>query len=298
MQISANGIHLEVEDHGPRDGTPLVLIRGQGSQLVHWPDALIEGFAAEGFRVIAFDNRDTGLSQRCPSDTAPGQADAILELIRKGGDLPKPYGIEDLAADVIGLLDAMGIARAHIFGISMGGAILQQICLDHPDRLFSATIVMTACRPLVDRRSGDSSALAALAESLLVNPRTREEYLQGQVEEHANWGSPGFPMPEEEIRAMAARAYERGVDDQGMNRQVLAIAHAPDRREDLKKVALPCMVIHGTDDTLIPLELGQEIAAHIPGSVFHAIEGMGHIITPALSPLIVDLVTGFTKRDA
>ncbi len=298
MQIKANGISLEVEDHGPSNGTPLILIRGQGSQLVHWPDELVQGFVDEGYRTIVFDNRDVGLSQRCPALEAPGNADAVLKMIGSGGDLPRPYGIEDMEADVIGLMDAMGLEAAHFFGISMGGAILQQLCIDHPDRILSATIVMTACRPFVDRTSGDRAAMLVLAESLLVRPRSLEEYQDAQVEEHANWGSPGYPMPEEDIRAMATKAYARGVDDEGMNRQVLAIAGAPDRRPALRQVSLPCLVVHGTDDTLIPLELGQEIAAHIPESEFQAIKGMGHIITPSLSPVIVRMVQEFIQRRA
>ncbi|WP_406649359.1 alpha/beta hydrolase [Aliisedimentitalea scapharcae] len=296
MQIQANGIHLEVEDHGDTNNTPLILIRGQGSQLAHWPDALVQGFVDAGYRTIIFDNRDTGLSARCPHPDAPGEAGAVLDLIRAGGPLPQPYDIHDMVGDVIGVMDALNIERAHVFGISMGGAILQQLCIDHADRVLSATIVMTACRPFVDRTSGSTEDLVALAQSLLVAPRTRTEYLDGQVEEHANWGSPGYPMPEADIRAMANRAYDRGVDDEGMNRQVLAIASAGDRRPGLTCLALPCLVIHGTDDTLIPLELGQEIADHIPDSEYHAIKGMGHIITPALSPVIVDLVTDFIGR--
>lgn len=298
MQILANGIHLEVEEYGPKDGTPLILIRGQGSQLAHWPDELFRGFAAQGFRTVIFDNRDTGLSQRCPAPDAPGDADAILDLLRAGGALPKAYGIEDMARDVVGLMDALQIDRAHVFGISLGGAVLQQLCIDHSDRLLSATIVMTACRPFMERGGNDPAAALALAESLLVRPRTEAQYLDDQVAEHANWGSPGFPMPEAEIRAMAARAWSRGVDDQGMNRQVLAAANAADRRPGLQQVSLPCLVIHGTDDTLIPVELGEEIAAHIPNSEYQAITGMGHIITPALSPLIVDMVSDFIATHA
>ena len=293
MQITANGIHLEVEEYGPKDGVPLILIRGQGSQLAHWPAELYEGFAARGFRTVIFDNRDTGLSQRCPSPDAPGEADAILDLMRAGGHLPKPYGIEDMALDVVGLMDTLGIERAHVFGISLGGAILQRLCIDHADRLLSATIVMTACRPFMERSGDDPAAALALAESLLVRPRTEAQYLDDQVAEHANWGSPGYPMPEADIRKMAARAWSRGVDDQGMNRQVLAAANAADRRPGLQQVSLPCLVIHGTDDALIPVELGEEIADHIPGSEYHAVEGMGHIITPALSPTMIDMVSNF-----
>ena len=296
MRIEANGIYLEVEESGPVDGVPLILIRGQGSQLVHWPEELNAGFAAAGFRTIAFDNRDVGLSQRCPAPDVPDSADDILAALGAGADLPKPYGIEDMVGDVTGLMDALGIERAHFFGISLGGAVLQQLCIDQPDRVLSATIVMTACRPLAERAAEGREALLALTSSLLVRDVTQPDYLEAQVAEHGLWGSPGYPMPESDIRAMAERAWARGVDAAGKNRQVLAILHAPDRRPGLRKLDLPCLVIHGRQDTLIPLEMGEEIAAHIPGSEFHAIEGMGHIITPKLAPVMVDLVRDFIIR--
>ncbi|MGR3615650.1 MAG: alpha/beta fold hydrolase [Paracoccaceae bacterium] len=295
MQIKANGIFLEVETHGPEYGTPLILIRGQGSQLTHWPAELVDGFVACGYRVVLFDNRDVGLSQRCPHPECPGNAQDILDLIRAGGALPHAYTLDDMANDVVGLMDALEIQRAHMFGISMGGAILQLLAINHPERLLSATIVMTACRPFLARLPDDPQAMEKLAANLLVAPRSRAEYLDGQVEEHANWGSPGYPMPEAEIRAMAALCYDRGVDDEGMNRQVLTIADANDRRPALRELSLPCQVIHGSDDTLVVPELGREIADHIPNCAYHEIAGMGHIITPALSPLMVSMVDGFVR---
>lgn len=296
MQIQTRNLVIEAEIHGNDSGTPLILIRGQGSQLTHWPDSLISGFVSQGYRVILFDNRDVGLTQRCPSADCPGKAEDILDLIRTGDALPRAYTLDDMAQDVVDLMDALEIPQAHMFGISMGGAILQLLALDHSDRVLSATIVMTACRPFAQRAGEDAHALIELAQSLLVSPRTEEAYLEGQVAEHALWGSPGYPMPEEEIRTMARRCYARGVDDEGMNRQVLAITHATDRRPLLKSLTLPCQVIHGVNDTLIPLELGREIADHIPNCPFHAIDGMGHIITPALSPMIVDLTDSFIAK--
>ncbi|HPD93832.1 MAG TPA: alpha/beta fold hydrolase [Pararhodobacter sp.] len=293
QHIRANGISLAIEDHGPRDGVPLILIRGQGSQMAHWPAALIDGFAARGFRTVIFDNRDVGLSQRCPVPGQPADADSILDRLRRGEALPAPYGIGDLAADVTGLMDALAIERAHVFGISMGGMVVQQLMLDAPDRLLSAVIVMSACRPLGAEAGADAVAALARAEALLVRPRTRAQYLDAQVEEHGKWGSPGYPMPEDAIRAMAEVAFDRGVDPEGMNRQVMALSGAPDRRPGLARTRLPTLVLHGEDDTLIPLDLGREIAATIPGAAFRALPGMGHIITPALAPLIVAMVADF-----
>ncbi len=297
-QISTNGVSLAIEEHGPAEGPPLVLIRGQGSQMAHWPDALMDGFAQAGFRTIVFDNRDTGLSQRCPRESSPGDPAEILRLLESGVQIPPPYTIGDMADDVIGLLDALGIQQAHFMGISMGGGILQALMLENPERVLSATLVMTACRPLADHSGTDPAAALALVRSLLSYPQTLAEYQEAQVREHALWGSPGYPMPQEDIRDMAARAYARGVDADGRNRQILAIGGAPDRRPALRDVDLPCLVLHGTDDGLIPIDLGREIAAHIPHSEFHAIDGMGHIITSALAPVIVDMVAGFVRRRA
>lgn len=295
-KIEANGIRLAFEDYGPKGLTPLILIRGQGSQMVHWPRELIEGFVSAGFRTIIFDNRDVGLSQRFAVANVPGDADEILNLLRKGEPIPAPYGLEDQARDVIGLMDALGLERAHIVGISMGGMISQQIMLLAPERLFSAIIVMSSCRPILEQTPENQAALIEISQKLLVRPQSREEYLKAQVEEHAKWGSPGYPMCEADIRAVADVAYDRGIDAEGVNRQLLALLNAPDLRPRLAKSELPCLIIHGENDALVPLALGREIAEVVPDSEFRPVSGMGHIITPALAPLMVEAVTDFVSR--
>ncbi len=291
MQITANGIALEAEEYGPADGIPLILIRGLGSQLIHWPAELYQGLAAKGYRTIIFDNRDVGLSARCPAEHAPGDADSILALAASGAPVPAAYTLADMANDVVGMMDALNIATAHIFGISMGGGIAQTLCINHPDRLRSATIVMSAARPLAAGDAGHE-----ILARILSYPMEQDAYIESWVQEHANHGSPGFPMPEADIRAEAERAWARGVDAEGINRQALAVLSVPDRRADLTRVTLPCQVIHGVDDALIPVELGAEIAQLIPGCDYHAIKGMGHIITPSLAPSIVEMVDDFITR--
>lgn len=291
MQIKTNGITLEVQDHGPQTAPALILIRGLGTQLVHWPANLVQGFVNAGFRTIVFDNRDIGLSSRCPAPGVPDDPDQIKALFEAGKEIAPAYTLDDMARDVIGMMDALSIPKAHVFGISMGGAIAQILAINHADRLLSDTIVMTACRPLIDR-----SNQAAILPRLLVYPETLDEAQDNWVAGHASFGSPGFPMPEADIRAEARTAYARGEATAGTNRQLLATLAAPDRRPALKSVTTPCLVIHGVDDTLIPVEFGAEIAAHIPNSDYHAIKGMGHIITPLLAPQIVSLVSDFIKR--
>jgi len=293
MQITANGITLEVEDHGDKANPAIILIRGLGTQLVHWPANFVQGFVKAGYRCITFDNRDVGLSQRCPAPGVPGDADEIKARSVDGSEIAPAYTLDDMARDVVGLMDALDISRAHVFGISMGGAIAQILAMQHANRLLTDTIVMTACRPLLD-----PAHRAQVLPRLLAYPETLDQAQDNWVAGHASFGSPGFPMPEADIRAEARFAWQRGHDAEGINRQLLATMAAPDRRPQLKDVTTPCLVIHGVDDTLIPVDFGAEIAAHIAGSEYHAIKGMGHIITPLLAPQIVSLVTDFIRRQA
>ncbi|WP_160114865.1 alpha/beta fold hydrolase [Jhaorihella thermophila] len=298
MQIDANGIRLEVELHGPGSGAPIILIRGLGTQLVHWPAALTEGLAARGFRVVIFDNRDVGLSQRCPAPGVPSSADEILEALRRGVPLRPAYTLNDMARDVVGLMDALDIPRAHVFGISMGGAIAQILALDHGARLLTATFVMTACGPFSAISGSEPESTAELTSRLLSRPQGLADYVASQIAESALWGSPGFPATDEELREMAACAHARGVDAQGINRQFLAVASQHGRCEALRRLALPCLVIHGTHDALIPPDKGRELADIIPGGEYKQIDGMGHMITTALAPLIVETVSDFVARRA
>jgi pimeloyl-ACP methyl ester carboxylesterase len=286
MQIAANGITLEVEEHGPPDGPPLILIRGLGSQLIHWPPELVRGFAGRGFRVVIFDNRDIGLSARCPAPGVDGRAETILADLAAGRRPLAAYGLDDMARDVTGLMDALGIDRAHVFGISMGGGIAQVLAIEHADRLLSACIVMT--------RAAFTGQGAI--DQLLSHPQDRAGFIETALQGDHAWGSPGFPAPDSYFRDLAGRAFDRGAEPEGINRQLLAILSSPDRRADLARVGLPCFVIHGADDTLIPPEAGEEIAALIPAARLEIIPGMGHVITPALAPLLVEKVCDFIAR--
>jgi len=285
MQIKSNGIQLEYEEYGPAQGTPLVLIRGLGSQLVHWPKAFVEGFASAGYRTIIFDNREVGLSQRCPNPVVKSDAESILALVKFGEIPAASYYLDDMARDVIGLLDALQLDRAHIFGISMGGAITQLLAVNHANRLFSAIMVMTTARQLLTERLPE----------LLVYPETREQAMASWLEFHHIYGSPGYPMDDVDILAEAGAAFDRGQDAEGINRQTLAMLNSADRRPMLKSIAMPCLVIHGADDRILLPELGREIGQLIPGAQYEEIPGMGHIISPGLSPLLVKMVTGFMR---
>lgn len=291
MQITANGIQIEAETYGPEDGVPLVLIRGLGSPMIYWPVAFFEGLAAAGFRVVLFDNRDVGLSQRCPKEGVPSSADEITAAALAGEPVGAAYRLNDMAADVVGVMDALGIEKAHVFGMSMGGAIVQLLCLDHADRVLSGSIVMATSRPFA-QRAGRAEWLA----KLLAHPVNRETFVANHVADFARWGSSAYPMSEPELRAQAEAGFDRNFDAEGINRHVLAVMASVDRRQDLTQVALPCQVIHGAEDTLIPPDAGAEIAGLIPGCDHHQIEGMGHVITPLQAPMLIELMQDFISR--
>jgi len=286
MQIKANGILLEVEEYGPKDGIPLMLVRGLGSSLIHWPKNLVQGFADLGYRAVIYDNRDAGLSQRFPMQDHPSDAESLRKIIVEGGELPVPYTLNDHAKDCVGLMDVLGIKRAHLFAISMGGGIAQAFATLFADRLLSATLVMTSAR-LRD---------VTLFAGMLAKRRARADYIETMVAEDKIWGSPGYPMTEAQIREQAADAYDRGYDPEAYNRQILGIAAADDRVERLNKLVLPCFVIHGAEDTLVPPEAGRDLANMIPGAQLEIIQGMGHTITPLLAPKIVAMVHEFITR--
>lgn len=283
MKLTTNGISIEYELAGPPDGPPLVLITGLGSQLVHWSEDLIAGFAAAGYRVITFDNRDVGLTSRVPGPGPQPSPDEIRARLKAGERVAASYGLADMADDVAGLIEGLGYDRAHVFGISMGGMVTQQLMISHPERLLSATIVMS------------SAGLSRIenVDRLILDRVGREDYLAASVAGFQDWGSPGFPAPDSYFRDKAARAWDRGHDADGVNRQLLAVTQSPDRREGLGKVALRTLVIHGADDTLVGPEHGRALAALVPGAELEIIDGMGHTIPPLLAPRIVERTKRF-----
>lgn len=283
MKLHASGISIEYEMTGAQDGSPLVLITGLGSQLVHWSEDLIAGFAAAGYCVITFDNRDVGLTSRVPGPGPKVDPDDIRAQLRAGQPVAAPYGLADMADDVAALIVGLGFARAHVFGISMGGMVAQQMMIDHPDRLLSATIVMSSL----------GSSRIENADQLILDRIGREAYLAASVNGFQDWGSPGFPAPDSYFRDKAAKAWERGHDADGVNRQFLAVLGSPDRREGLRRSTVRTLVIHGADDTLIGPEHGRALAALIPGAELEIIEGMGHTIPPLLAPRIVARTSRF-----
>ena len=273
-QITANGIAIEVERFGAEGGVPLLLIRGLGSQIIHWPEDLIAGFAGAGYRVITFDNRDAGLSQ----------------TFENGPD----YDISEMARDAVGVLDALGVGAAHIFGISMGGMIAQEIIWSDPARALSATIVMSSSGAAdLPGRSPEVEAL------LLAGPAadaSREEVIDATLHADRVWAGPGFPFAEAERRALIGRAFDRAWRPDGVARQYRAIMASVGRAGRLAEIDTPTLVVHGADDVLTTVEHGRDIAERIPGAEFVVVDGMGHDIDAGAAAPVLDAFHRFQAR--
>ena len=286
MQILANGIVIEYEEYGKKTDPVLILIRGLGSQLIHWPQNLISGFTEVGYRVIIFDNRDIGLSARCPKDGFSYDKENIVKTIDAGKNVVPAYSLDDMALDVIGLMDTIGIDKAHIFGMSLGGAITQVLLINHQARILSAVIVMSSSK------LSDQSRIKKIA----LQHTSKYEYIENAVNENKLWGNSSFPVSENYVRDVSGRAFDRGAESEAVNRQASAVYSFGDRREALKATNLPCLVIHGEDDVLVLPEEGKEISSLIKDSEIKIIGGMGHEITPLLSSTIINLVHDFLSR--
>lgn len=293
-RTKANGIEIEYEITGPAKGEAVLLINGLGTQLISWPESLIDGLASHGFRVIAFDNRDAGLSTKFDA-AGPADLKVAFAAARAKQTVAAPYTLEDMADDAAGLLDALGIAAAHIVGSSNGGAIAQIFAIRHPDRTRSLVSIMATSGRRGLPRPGEA-ANAWLNKTR--NPHaTRDEYIEEAIEAAEVIGSPGFPRDEAAIRERAGRLYDRSYYPLGHGRQLLAsIASGDGRCAHLGEIAAPTLVIHGSDDPLVPLGCGEDVARSIPGARMMVIGGMGHDYPDAAVPQIVAAIAENAAR--
>lgn len=293
MQLAANGVALEVEEHGSPQGEPLLLIMGLGMQLVAWHDGLVAQWVARGFRVIRFDNRDIGLSQRFDHLGVPNLALGALRHVA-GLGVRSPYAIADLAADAAGVLDALGIASAHVCGASMGGMVAQHLAARHAKRVRSLTLMMTTSG---SRRLPQPNWRVQMA--LLQRPARPDDLdtvIDRYVELFRLIGSPAWPTPPDALRERVARAVRRSYRPGAVARQLAAILADGDRTELLDAIRKPTQVIHGLADPLVPVEAGRDLVERIREARADFVEGMGHDLPEALWPRFVDDVAAVAGR--
>jgi proline iminopeptidase len=284
---TANGITLTYETSGdPRDPAVL-LIMGLGMQLVSWPQDLVQGLVEHGYYVIRFDNRDSGLSTRFDHLRKPNLLLAYLKSL-VGWKQSPAYTLNDMADDTVGLLDALGIASAHIVGASMGGMIAQLVAARSGQRVLSLTSIMSSS----GRRGlpGPTPAARSVLMRSPASPLHRQQAVDRAVDVFRTIGSPAFPTPERQLRAQIERALDRSVCPAGLARQMVAVVAGGDRTPLLRRISCPTLVIHGAADPLLPAACGEDTARAIPGARLHLIEGMGHDFPPQLTERLLALL--------
>ncbi len=282
----ANGIQLCYETFGDPANPPLVLIMGLATQMIVWDDDFCALLAARGFWVVRFDNRDIGMSTHFSKARTPRIAELLLAQATRI-KFRVPYTLRDMAADTIGLMDALGIRSAHVVGASMGGFIAQELAILYPSRLRSMTSIMSS--------TGDPKlpgptprALAVLSKKV---PLDRAGYVREYVHTWSVLHGNHFPFDAEKTARQGGAAYDRGINPPGVARQMMAIIASGNRRKALRGVTVPTLVIHGTADPLVPDAGGRDTALTIPGAQLMLIEGMGHSFPREVWPRIIDAIT-------
>jgi pimeloyl-ACP methyl ester carboxylesterase len=281
----ANGIDLCYEIFGDADAEPMLLIMGLGAQMIHWDDDFCRQLAARGFRVIRFDNRDIGQSTKLTGGKRLGPVE-LLKLRFLKIPVAAPYRLRDMALDVIGLMDALGIKSAHLVGASMGGMIAQEVAITFPERVRSLTSIMsTTSNPKLPPPTKEAGAML-----MAPPPTTKEEYFERFAQTWKVLRVGSFPQDEALDRGRAERSYARGLNPAGVGRQLRAILASGSRKERLGSVKAPTLVIHGTVDPLVPPEAGKDTAASIPGAKLVMIEGMGHALPIPMWPEVIGAI--------
>lgn len=285
IKVGPAGIDIAYQRLGSPDAPAVLLIMGLAAQYIHWPDAFCQALVDHGLQLIRFDNRDAGLSTHM-TEAPPPNLPAVL-----AGDLSSvSYTLSDMAADAVGLLDALGIEQAHVVGASMGGAVAQTIAIEHPTRVRSLISMMSA----TGGKSVGHPAPDVLREVFAGPPAvTRDEVIQRALHVLSAIGSPGYPKDEQEIAARAGRAYDRSYDPVGIARQAIATVASGDRTERLRELKVPTLVIHGLADRMCDPSGGRATAEAIPGAELVLIEGMGHDLPLGLRSQLANRIARF-----
>jgi len=287
--VKANGIQIEYETFGDKSSPPILLIMGLGRQMVAWNDDFCQRLVDKGLYIVRFDNRDVGLSTKFEEAGVP-DARAAVAASMQGQEIDAPYSLDDMADDAVGLLDALGIDRAHICGASMGAGITQTIGFRHPARVLSLTSIMGSTgNPDLPQAKPEAMALLVAPA-----PEGREANIETAVKRtRVLWGS--LPFDEEDMRLRAELEYDRAFYPQGVTRQMIAVLAHGNRKPRLKTITAPTLVIHGAEDPLVPVEGGRDTAEAIPGAKLMIIDGMGHCLPRVIWPRVIDAITDHIK---
>ncbi|WP_405112897.1 alpha/beta hydrolase [Paenibacillus sp. FSL K6-1217] len=292
--IQANGMELAYDSFGNENDEAILLIAGLGTQMIRWTGAFCEQLATRGFRVIRFDNRDTGCSTHYSHYPAM-DFNALAAALMSGQRPDMPYTLDDMASDVIGLLDALEIERAHAVGRSMGGMIAQLAASTYPDRILSLTSIMsTSGNPTLPQASPEVMGMMTAP-----GPSPLEDeagFLVHSMAFAKRIAGTGYPFDEEAYRALIREEVRRNYDPGTVGRQIAAIAVSGDRRPLLAAIQVPALVIHGMDDPLFVPVCGEDTASSIPGAELMLVEGMGHDLPHQLYEQTIDAIERTAHR--
>ncbi len=285
----SNGIELCYETFGDDTDPALLLVMGLGGQMISWDEDFCHALVDRGFFVIRFDNRDVGLSSKI--DAKGGNFLESFAKAQQGEAVDSAYTLVDMAADATGLLDHLGIDKAHVVGASLGGMIAQTIAIEFPERVSSLTSIMsTTGEPEVGQPTPE-----AMGRLLVSPPSTRAEAIESSVAGSRVIGSPDH-FDEDRARLKAAQSYDRAFTPAGTARQLLAVLASGSRADRLRTLDVPTLVIHGDVDPLVTPSGGHRTAELVPGAELLIVEGMGHDLPPALWPQVVEAITANTRR--
>ena len=283
--VSANGIQICYDAFGNPNNPALLMVAGLGMQLIGWDEALCTMLVERGYWVIRYDNRDAGKSTKFDEAGVPDTMAAM-----QGQPVSAPYLLSDMAADAIGLLDALGINQAHVLGASMGGMIAQTIAINHPERVLSLTSVMST--------TGDTAVSMPKPEGVALLTAPPATNLESYIQNDLNWArvanGSAFPVDESVVRQRATATWERGTYPPGTARQLTAVVVSGSRQEALKSLTLPTLVIHGKEDPIIRVEGGIATAEAIPNAKLMLIDGLGHAMPPETWPDVVDAIVALS----
>ncbi len=288
--VKVGEVEITYDTFGDPVNPPMLLIMGLSTQMIFWDEAFCRELATQGYWVIRFDNRDVGLSTKFGEAGVPDLMELMMK-VQQGETVEAPYTLLDMAADAIGLLDVLEIDTAHIVGASMGGMIAQTIAIHYPERVRTMTSIMSSTNnPELPQPEPE-------AISILITPPppNRAEYIEYSVK---TWKflNGELSFDEEYVRKRSGRAYDRNYYPEGSGRQLAAILASGSRKEELRNVKVPTLVIHGDADPLVPVEGGKETAEVIPNAELMIIEDMGHSIPAEIAPKIIEAITQHARK--
>jgi pimeloyl-ACP methyl ester carboxylesterase len=288
-RAASNGIELEYDTFGSPAGRPLLLVQGLSAQMLLWYEEFCEMLAERGHFVIRFDNRDIGLSTKIDAAGTPN-VPMLFAKSQLGMKVTVPYTFTDMANDTLGLLDALGLRSAHICGSSLGARVAHLIAIGHRDRIRSLTSMMSSTgNPKLPAPSAKVMGLLARAPA-----HARDQVIANAVEMQRV--VTGGDWDEAEVRELFARAYDRCHHPAGIVRQLAAMLVEPPRFEELRKVSIPALVVHGKQDPLVPVDAGYDTHECLAGSELMILDGMGHELPRAHWPRVVDAISALTER--